>query len=44
MSHSHVITVLLGVGVLGVLLVAIWLLESSPEAEHEERHAHDLFE
>ncbi len=41
MSHGYVITVLLGVGVLGILLVAIRLLENSPEAISEERASGD---
>lgn len=41
MSHSYVITVLLGVGVLGILLIAIRLLESSPEAISDERASQD---
>lgn len=44
MSHSYVITVLLGVGVLGILLLAIRLLESSPETISEERASQDYLE
>lgn len=41
MNHSHIITVLLGMCVLGVMLVAIRLLESGPESSREEVESED---